>query len=246
MKKELGCLRWCLVPSEGTSVGSGGPGVFSDSKTKRVFIIPSFTVHHKVERELKTEMSCHQKGLEKNVKSSGVAPSVLPSLWNMQKSCGKGISYVYKQFDGTRAGLTSQCPERTLGKVDPDRQLRARYGGEPAVKWRGADSELTNRTCFWEVPGEAAGGALEHRGGLWPSTCWTRSRCGHGSSLLKWEARLELPVLLKHAGWRRGRTGSGGAEVSLPQLVRSPKHPQNTTHTETLPVSTSDPKEKPE
>ena len=173
-------------------------------------------------------------------------PSVLPSLWNMQKSCGKGISYVYKQFDGTRAGLTSQCPERTLGKVDPDRQLRARYGGEPAVKWRGADSELTNRTCFWEVPGEAAGGALEHRGGLWPSTCWTRSRCGHGSSLLKWEARLELPVLLKHAGWRRGRTGSGGAEVSLPQLVRSPEHPQNTTRTETLPVSTSDPKEKPE
>lgn len=55
--------------------------------------------------------------------------------------------------------------------------------------------------------------------------------------MLKWKARLELPVLLKYAGWKRGRTGSGVAEVSLPQLIKNPEQPQNTIHTKTLPIS---------
>lgn len=58
------------------------------------------------------------------------------------------------------------CPERTLGKVDPDRQLQARYGGEPAVQWRGADLELTQQDPLLGGPQgrQLEGGADTQRG----------------------------------------------------------------------------------
>ena len=46
---------------------------------------------------------------------------------------------------GHEQGQLPLCPERALGKVDPDCQLQAGYGGGPAVERRGADSELTQQ-----------------------------------------------------------------------------------------------------
>lgn len=86
----------------------------------------------------------------------------------MQKSWGKGISYVYKQFDGTRAGLTSPVSRENTGESGSRLSAAGKVWrrASSGMEWNG---ELTNRTCFWEVPGEAAGGgggADAQKGGL--------------------------------------------------------------------------------